>query len=666
MQLIELVMPHGGEWHLLAAVLVIIFGPILAERARLPGMIGLLIGGWLIGANGLGIVPDGSGIVAELGTVGLLYLMFLAGLELDLGVFVRYRMRAVVLAVMTFALPLGIGAAAGIALGYSTAAAVLLGSLFASHTLVTYPLVKRMGLAANPAVAVAVGATIVTDTLALMVLAVVAGSTIGSGTGAELVLQLAIGLGALLLWCFVVLPPLTRWFFTTLGQQRVLRYVYLVAALLASAVLAEMVGIEGIVGAFFAGLALNKFVPNESPFMERVEFFGAALFIPMFLVSVGTIIDPAVVFDPRTLALASIFIAACFSGKFLAALACIPMFRFTWHESQVVFALTTPQAAATLAATFVGLQIGLFTVTVVNAVMVLIVASLMVSSVMAERYGRLIPTPPVDHSRLGRAVVLHVPATNCGPIAGIAARLAASDSGVVFPTVVVADGEDAPQAAELEAFEEQISALGIDVEIDLRVDTSVADGIVHAAASHHASLIVAPAGEELWLPTLLGSPMHPMITAAQVPVLLVRPGEGPVEGNGWKRVVLALGQAQLSAPGPATELAIEVAGRLASSGLELTVVSPDRARAQEILAQVPSVHVREWIQSTRAIWIRNACGSDDVVVVPGGRNGAIDTARTTKNSARVGATVVSVADRRSAMSRSGARARTGLVGWRSG
>lgn len=666
MNVLDLHLPHGGEWHLLAAVTVIIVGPILAERIRLPGMIGLLIGGWLIGANGLGIVPGGGGIVEELGTVGLLYLMFLAGLELDLGVFARYRSKAVVLALLTFALPLGAGAGAGILLGYSTAAAVLLGSLFASHTLVTYPLVKRMGLSTNPAVAVAVGATIVTDTLALMVLAVVAGSTGGTASGAELVLQLTVGLGILVIWSFAILPRITQWFFSTLGQQRVLRYVYLIAALLASAVAAEMVGIEGIVGAFFAGLALNRFVPNESSFMERVEFFGAALFIPMFLVSVGTIIDPAVVFDPRTLALAAVFAAACGVGKFLAAVACIPLFRFTWNESQLVFALTTPQAAATLAATFVGLQIGLFTVTVVNAVMVLIVISLIASSVTAERYGPRIPVPSVDHSRIGRAVVMRVPRERGGPIAAVAARLAGADAGVVHPTIVVPDGSPVPTAAQIESYEEEIAAFGIDEEIDVRVDTTEADGLIHAAASHQASLIVAPAGEELWLPTLLGSPMHGVISAAPMPVLLVRPGLVVAEGDGLTRVVLALGQAQLDAPGPATELAIEVARRVGSSGLPLTVVSPNRSRAQEILDAAGVSQVREWIQSTRAIWIRNACGSGDVVVVPGGRNGAIDTARTTKNAARVGATVVTVADRRAAQSRSGARARTGLVGWHSG
>ena len=642
MQFLDIDLPHGGEWELLAAVIVILLGPVLAERIRIPGLVGLLIGGWLIGPNGLGIVPDGVGIVAELGTVGLLYLMFLAGLELDLGVFSRVRKQAIIFALLTFAAPLTLGVIAGISLGYEVAAAVLLGSLFASHTLVTYPTVKRMGLSSNQAVAVAVGATIVTDTLALMVLAVVAGSTAGTASGSELVIQLVLGLGLLTLWCFVALPRLTKWFFTGLGSQRVLRYMFLIAALLSAAVLAEMLGIEGIVGAFFAGLALNRFVPNESSFMERVEFFGAALFIPMFLVSVGTIIDPAVVANPATIALAAVFTAACLGGKAIAAALCRPLFRFTWDEVAVMFSLTTPQAAATLAATFVGLQIGLFTITVVNAVMLLIVASLLASSIVAARFGPRVPRPAQDTSRLGRSVLMQVTEPDCREIASIAARLARSDDGVVHPTVVVPSGDTAPDEDELERIEHDIVSLGIDVEVDVRFDTSPTEGVVNAATGHQASLIVTPAGTDAWLPTLLGSPLHEIVAAAPVPVVLVRPGAP----ERWERVVLAFGPAQSKRPGPATELSIEIALRLAASGLELVVVAPETAAVANLIAS-HGEHTAEIIAAARVDWLREHASGADVVVMPGGRNGAIDTARSSKTAGIAGATVVAVADRTS-------------------
>jgi Kef-type K+ transport system membrane component KefB len=660
MELLNLSAPHGSGWELLTAVLVIILGPILAERLRIPGMIGLLLGGWLIGPNGLDIVPDGAGIVAELGEVGLLYLMFMAGLELDLAIFNKFRRQAVSFALLTFFAPLGLGYVAGRALDYDIGAALLLGSLFASHTLVTYPVIRRMGLATNPAVAVAVGATIVTDTLALMVLAVVSGSTVGTASGIELVIQIVLGLVLLVAWCFVVLPRLAAWFFTGIGQQRTLRYLFLLGALLSAAVLAEMLAIEAIVGAFFAGLAINRFVPNESSFMERVEFFGSALFIPMFLVSVGTIIDPAVMADLGTIGLALIFVAACLGGKLVAAALCRPFFRFSWNEVGVVFALTSPQAAATLAATFVGLQIGLFTVSVVNAVMLLIVASLFASSIAANTFGRRLPRPPVDTTRLGRSVLVQVAPLDCGPLASIAARLAASDGGVIHPVVVVANGDVRPEPEALESIEEKITALGIDVELEVRYDATTIDGIVHASEGRSSSVVVAPSGADAWLPTLFGSPLHALVSAIDVPVVLVRPGGA----GSWKRVVLALGASHVKRPGPATELAIQVANRLASSGLEPVVVTPDEALAVALLDGVPAAKERTIIVADRASWVRS-CGPADVIVVPGGRNGAIDTARTSKNATTVGATVVAVADRTSVTPLD--RASTGLnvVGLRS-
>ena len=643
MNLINIDLPHGPGWQLLAALVVIIIGPILAERVRIPGLIGLLIGGWLIGPNGIGIVPEGSGVVDELGDIGLLYLMFLAGLELDLGVFARYRKQAIGFALLTFSAPMALGTFTGFALGYSPGAAFLLGSLVASHTLITYPLVKRMGLAANRAVAIAVGATIVTDTLALMVLAVVSGSTLGSASGIELVVQLLIGLSVLLGWCFVVLPRVTKWFFTGVGQQRVLRYVYLIAALLSAAVISEMFSIEGIVGAFFAGLALNRYVPNESSFMERVEFFGAALFIPLFLVSVGTIIEPAVVIEPSTLALAGLFVAACLGGKIIAAVLCRPLFGFTWNETGVAFALTSPQAAGTLAATFVGLQIGLFTITVVNAVMLLIVVSLVVSSLAAARFGNKVPRPPLDTSRLGRSVVVHVTGPDCAPMTALAARLAQGDAGVVHPTVVVPTGTAAPDEDELAAIEARIARLGIDAEVEVRYDTSTTLGVAHAASGHHASLVVAPAGDDAWLPTLIGSPLHTLVASVEVPVMLVRPGDDAP----WQRVILALGTAQIRQPGPATHLALEITARLAATGLQPVIVAAAMERVDDLLRTTPDLAGATRVDQARTAWLRSDCSANDVVILPGGNKDTIDTARASKAVTVNAGTVVIVADRRS-------------------
>ena len=169
-----------------------------------------------------------------------------------------------------------------------------------------YPIVQRYGLTSDPAVATTVGATVITDTLALLVLAVVAGIVEGGGALADLARWW--GSACSRLWCWVGLTLLARWFFSGLGQDRVLRFVFMLAAFLSAAFVAELGGIEGIVGAFFAGLALNRLVPNGGPLMERIEFFGAALFIPAFLVSVGFLVDPAVLTQASTWLLAAAFV----------------------------------------------------------------------------------------------------------------------------------------------------------------------------------------------------------------------------------------------------------------------------------------------------------------------------------------------------------------------
>jgi Kef-type K+ transport system membrane component KefB len=658
MDLLNLAAPHGSGWELLAAVLVVIIGPVLVERVGVPGMVGLLAGGWMIGTNGFGIVPAEGGIVHELGDIGLLYLMFMAGLELDLALFRDNRVQAMVFAVLSFALPQGLGLAFALMLGYDALAAVLLGSLFASHTLITYPIVRRMGLATNRAVAVAVGATVVTDTIALVVLAVVSGSATGSGGGGELVVQILLGLAVLGAWCFAVLPRVAAWFFTGVGQERTIRYMFLVAAFLSASVLAESVGIESIVGAFFAGLALNRFVPNESAFMHRVEFFGSAMFIPFFLVSVGTIIEPRVMADLGTIGLAAVFVAACLGGKLVAALAGRPLFGFSGPEAHVVFALTTPQAAATLAATFVGLQIGLLTTGDVNAVMLLIVVSLLVSSVVVGRSGPRVPRAPVDRSRLGRSIVFPASPDDIGPLASVAARLARADVGVLHPTVVVADGDRPPDDDVLEEIEAECTALGVDVDVTVRYDRTATDGVVHAAAGQQASLVVASSPPETWLPTPIGSPLHELVAAVESPVVVVRPGAGYGKPT---RVVLVLAAAHLRNPGSATLLAASVAERLAKTDVPLVVVAADETAAREIVSGAPED--TEFVTDSASDYVRDAVGETDIVVVPGGRNGSISTARVSRLAGALGATLLAVADRRSVSPLDRAGQGLGVVGF---
>jgi Kef-type K+ transport system membrane component KefB len=652
-ELLHLTSPEGTAWQLLVAVVVIIVAPWLSERVHIPGLVGLLIGGMLIGPNVLDVVQSSTGIVKELGDIGLLYLMFLAGLDLDLAVFRRYRNHAVVFALITFALPMVLGLVTGKILGYHLDSSILLGSLFASHTLVSYGVIRALGLATNRAVATAVGATVITDTMALIVLAVVSGTTTGEASGGELAAQIVVGMAILLAFCFGALPPLSRWFFRTLGHERTLRYVYVLAALLAAGSLAEIVGIEPIVGAFFAGLALNRLVPNEGEFMERIEFYGSSLLIPMFLVSVGTVIDPKVVVDLGTLGVASVFAVACIGGKLVASLSTKPLFHYSWDEVGVTFSLTVAQAAATLAATFVGLKIGLLDTSAVNAIMIVIILSLVASSISARRFGGRIPRPPTDVRRLGRSVLVHIedPADVRATLQ-VASHLVTTDGGVLRPIVIVSDGQVAPEAEALELAARAIARLGLDADVEVRYDRSVRDGLLHGVASHNCSFVVVPAATESWLPTLLGASQHALVAESPVPVALVRTGTEHA-----RRVVLALSPSQARRPRSATQQAIQVAARMHRGGFERLVVA-DGAPAEGLLRPLGEVKV---VDAVAAAWIESNGRASDLLVVPGGRNGALATARAAKQAGRRGMTIAVVADARSVSAMDAAGQGLGLV-----
>ncbi|MGH9272475.1 MAG: cation:proton antiporter, partial [Ilumatobacteraceae bacterium] len=491
MDFVKFVAPSGPQWELLVAVAVVLVAPVIVERLRLPGMVGLLFGGMAIGPNVLDVVAADTGVVAEVGGLGLLYLMFMAGLDLDLNVFAKLRRHALLFAGLTFVVPFALGVVIGFAVGYGSGAALLLGAVFASHTLVTYPIVRGYGLSTNNAVAITVGATVITDTLALIVLAVVSGQASGNVTGWELASQLAIGLAVLGVACFVVMPIAGRWYFAKIGRTRVARYTFLLGVLLAGAVVATAVGIEPIVGAFFAGLAINRLVPSESEMMERIEFFGSAVLIPIFLVAVGTIIDPVQLVSVGTLGLAALFALAAVGGKAVAALIARFAFGLSWSEAGTMFSLSVSRAAATLAATIVGLNLGLFDTSTANAIMLVIVVSLVASSITATAFGSRVPRPVIEVERVGRSVLVQVAIEDDHEaLTAVAARLARVDGGVVRPVYVVSPGAEVPTSARVRAIDRRIAGLGVDASLDVRHDRSLEDGLANAAASAESSLII--------------------------------------------------------------------------------------------------------------------------------------------------------------------------------
>src|SRR5215207_2724829 len=271
------------------ATLVFLAVPLLAERVRVPGIIGLIVVGAAIGPYGLGLLARDPTIVL-LGTVGLLYLMLMVGLELDLAQFGRFRDRSLVFGTLSFLVPAAAGTALGLVLGYPVPSALLLGSAFSSHTLLAYPIASRLGIVRNPAVVTALGGTILTDVLALLLLAVVVrsrGSALDAAFWAGLALPFATYVAAVM-W---VLPRVGRWFFRHVSTDGTTEFVFVLAALFAMSYLAHFGGVEPIVGALLAGLALNRLIPRHGALMNRIHFAGNSIFIPFFLLSVGMLVN---------------------------------------------------------------------------------------------------------------------------------------------------------------------------------------------------------------------------------------------------------------------------------------------------------------------------------------------------------------------------------------
>jgi Kef-type K+ transport system membrane component KefB len=337
-------------------LVIILFAPILLNKIKIPHILGLIIAGAIIGPNGINLLARDSSIILS-GTAGLLYIMFLAGLEIDLGDLKKNSVKSIGFGMYTFLIPMTIGTLTGYyLLNFSLPTSVLLASMFASHTLITYPIVTKLEVVKTRAVNIAVGGTIITDTLALLVLAVVIGLETGVA-GSAFWTKLSISLVVFISIIIILFPIIGRWFFKHYSDP-VSQYIFVLVMVFLGAVLAEASGIEAIIGAFLSGLALNRLIPSTSPLMNRISFVGNAVFIPFFLIGVGMLVDYKAFFrDWDTLKVAGVMTLVATLSKYLAAWFTRKTFRLTKDEGGLIFGLSNAQAAATLAAVLVGYNV---------------------------------------------------------------------------------------------------------------------------------------------------------------------------------------------------------------------------------------------------------------------------------------------------------------------
>lgn len=379
---------------------IILFAPILFNKIKVPHIIGLIIAGVIVGPYGFNLLSRDSSIVL-FGTVGLLYIMFLAGLEIDLSEFKKNSNKILFFGLVTFLFPFILGTLASYyVLGYGFTSSMLLASMFSTHTLVAYPIASRYGVARNRAVTLTVGGTMITDILALLILAIIVGTTkeeVNSTFWFTLGVSCLMFVGVV----FFVFPIIIRWFFKHF-EDSVSQYIFVLAIVFLASFLAEAAGIEAIIGAFFSGLVLNRFVPHSSPLMNRIDFVGNALFIPFFLIGVGMLVDVSVLFKGTgALKVAGVIVLIAVVTKYVAALVTQKVFKYTKEEGSMIFGLSSSHAAATLAIILVGYNIiigesasgepiRLLNEDVLNGTILLILISCAISSFVVEKASRTI------------------------------------------------------------------------------------------------------------------------------------------------------------------------------------------------------------------------------------------------------------------------------------
>jgi Kef-type K+ transport system membrane component KefB/mannitol/fructose-specific phosphotransferase system IIA component (Ntr-type) len=471
-------------------MLIILVSPLIFRRIKIPGLVGVIMAGTIVGPSVLGWLERDATIIL-LGTVGLLYLMFMAGLSLDLNQFNKLRNRSIVFGSFSFLIPAALSLFAGsYLLGYSIPTSLLLGAIVGSHTLLAYPIANRMGITKNTAVIMTMGGTMVTDSLSLFLLAIVIGSMDAGITLSFLSTfgsSVLIFLGASLL----VIPRLGRWFFRTFPKENDAEYTFLIALLFVTAWFADLAGLAPIIGAFLAGLLLNRLVPESSPLMNRIQFVGNALFIPFFLISVGMLVDVSVLVQGQVWFKALMFALLVYTGKGLAAIISKFLYNYTSAEGWTIFGLSTPQAAATLAVTLIGYEVGLFSDVAVNAVVILILISCLVGPWVVEQFGRTVALQDAQKKYTSKDAPqrILVPLANPGTAEALMdiafAMRDKSSSQSVFPLTVVRDG---PNVASSVADSEKmlshavIYAAGADIPVNplTRIDMNISNGITRA------------------------------------------------------------------------------------------------------------------------------------------------------------------------------------------
>lgn len=532
-------------------LVVILVVPILCERLRIPGLLGLLVSGVVLGSYGWNLLHVESPLMSLLSNIGLVYLMFVAGLEVDIKQFRRTKSRALGFGSFTFLVPFLVGTAVGRIFGFGWNTAILMGSLFASHTLLAYPIISRLGVVNNEAVTVTIGGSIFTDVSVVLVLAV----CVAVHTGSLGLWQTITLLNYLILYSLVILLGFDwagKEFFRRSGDDEGNQLLFVLISVFLAAIGAQFIGVEKIVGAFLAGIAVNETL-GEGQVKERVAFIGNVLFIPIFFVNLGLLINlPIFLQNIGTIKLTLFIVIGLIGSKLIAAFLTKLVYRYNWQEMLTIWSLSVPQVGVTLAATLVGYRVGLLNSSVLNSIIFLMLITSTVGPLITSKVAVGLTTvaekihksniPP--HQNLDKTshpftivVPIHNPQTQQYLIE-IGALLTRQTNGKIIPLAIATacSHMDAPQLDAAVQRSEQLllkaaaqsRGMGVKAEPLLRIDDAFAQGITRAAREQKANLIIIGWGNRTGLKArLFGNVIDNVLWSSHCPVAVTRLVESP-------------------------------------------------------------------------------------------------------------------------------------------
>ncbi|GAB4310570.1 MAG: cation:proton antiporter [Geminocystis sp.] len=547
----------------LVMMAVLLIAPLLFEKIKLPGIVGLIIAGIIIGPDGIGLLERDQ-TIELFGTVGLLFLMFMAGLETSLDDLKSNASKASIFGFATFIVPMILGTMAfTFLLGYDILPSILVASCFSSHTLLSLPIVIKRGIARTPAVTVTLGGTLIVNIVALLVLAVVVKADQG---------ELSLGFWLFLIPALIIytvaalwaVPVVGRWFFRRFGHDEGAEFTFVVATLFVVSYCAKLIEIEPIIGAFLAGIGIRPLIPSLSPLMNRIQFIGNTLFVPFFLISVGMLVNPKdIVSNPKSLMVSGVMIVVAIAAKYIPAWGIGKLFQYSFASTMVMFGLSVAQAASTLAAITVAFKIDLVDEATVNGTIAMILATCIVSPWVTNKWADEVSlnknkgeeishdktiTPEKESPQYRVVVPVANPNTEDN-LLNLALILVNATEGKLFPLHVLTDDEKristtakTRQTQLLETAEMIAHATATDVQTIGRIDSSIDKGIIHVYQECHANLIICGwKGFSTYKDNFFGNIIDNVLNKADIPVLITRFTE-PIKTT--KRVLFAISEAQ--------------------------------------------------------------------------------------------------------------------------